>query len=126
MAAAFTIKVRGIRAVQQALNDLARQNEPAASRALMTEAEIEMTEMKERTPVDTGALRGSGRVESLGSLSIKWVFGGTAIDYAIAVHENLDVLHNPGQSKYMESVVMEFFPNVAQRVGRRWAQEMGL
>ena len=126
MATTFSIRLRGVRRVAQALDALARRNPRVAFRAMNTEAEVEMLEMKERTPVDIDTLRPSGRVERTGPLAIRWVFGGAAIDYAVAVHEDLEAFHNPGQAKYMESVVNEFIPNAAERIGRRWASEMGL
>lgn len=92
----------------------------------MDEAEIEMLEMKERTPVNVGTLRDSGRVEPFGTIGIKWIFGGAAEAYAAAVHENLEAFHGVGQAKFVESVVMEFIPNAAARIGRRWAAGLGL
>ncbi len=126
MATQFSIKIRGVQKVQRKLLELAALNHRAALSALSSEAEIELTEMKNRTPVDTGTLRASGRIEPVGALGIKWIFGGAAIDYAVSVHENLDVFHNPGQSKYVESVVMEFIPNATERIGRRFAKELGI
>lgn len=92
-------------------------------RALRSEAEIEMTEAKRRTPVDTGALRSTGHVigpERVGgSWQVRLVFGGPAVSYAAAVHENLEAFHKVGQAKYLESVIVESKPHIVSRVFRR-------
>jgi hypothetical protein len=93
------------------------------SKALYAEAQIEMTEAKRRTPVDTGALRASGEVSkpvvSGREISVLLQFGGSAAGYAIYVHENLEAVHPVGQAKYLESVLLESAPFMAERVGRR-------
>ncbi len=125
----FELQFRGLKKMQRRLDDLVRRHPRVAQRALVSEAEIELTEMKRRTPVDPdggGTLRSSGRLELVGAFGIKWVFGGAAIDYAVVQHEELEYLHTTGQAKYVESVVLEFIPNAVDRIGRRWAQELGL
>lgn len=124
--ALMSIEFRGLREMERRIRQLAAQHPRIAQRALVSEGEIEMSEMKRRTPVDTGTLRASGRLVALRPLGIKWVFGGAASAYAVAVHEETEVFHTVGQAKFVESVVMEFIPNAAERVGRRWAQELGL
>ena len=81
------------------------------AQALRSVGEVYMTEAKRRTPVDTGVLRSSGHVvgpEQVGdSWQVRLVFGGPAAPYAAIVHENLNARHPVGQSKYLESVVLE-------------------
>lgn len=124
--AILELQFRGIRAMERRLDGLMRRHPRAALNALRSEAEIELLEMKERTPVEFGVLRQSGRVEDVGTIGIKWVFGGAAEAYAIPVHEDLEVFHSVGQAKFVESVVLEFIPHAAERVGRRWARELGM
>ncbi len=94
-----------------------------AGAALMQVAEEEMGESKQRTPVDTGALRDSGFVEppvfDPTGVSVRLGFGGPAIDYAVAVHENLESHHDVGQAKFLESVLLESAPFLAQRIAAR-------
>jgi hypothetical protein len=94
-----------------------------AASAAYQELEIEMTEMKQRTPVDTGALRSSGFVElpkfGAREVEITLGFGGPAIGYAVPVHENTESFHEVGQAKYMESVLAESEPHLAARIARR-------
>jgi len=91
--------------------------------AAYQEMEVEMAEMKERTPVDTGVLRNSGFV-MLPSISgheaaITLGFGGPSVGYAVPVHENTESFHAVGQAKYMESVLLESEPHLAKRIATR-------
>lgn len=120
----FTLEIRGLDEMNRRLEAIARANVEAAKEALRTEAEVEMTEAKERTPVRTGALRSSVRVEpSEDGLELKLKFGGTAAPYAVEVHENLGAFHHVGQAKFLESVLLESAPFLPERVARRMADE---
>lgn len=46
-------------------------------------------------------------------------FGGEAEDYALIVHEDLEAHHATGQAKYLESVINESTPYMAERIGKR-------
>ena len=96
------------------------------ARALYIETELEAKEVRRRTPVKYGDLRGSVRVEGpfregfIGrSIYTKIVVGGAAVPYAIFVHEDLDAQHEVGQAKFLESVLLESRPYMAARVARR-------
>lgn len=92
-------------------------------RALYQESNVEATEVRKRTPVEFGALRGS--VHVLGPFidgNRIWcliVCGGTAAPYAIIVHENLNAFHKVGQAKFLESVILESRNYMGVRVARR-------
>lgn len=107
---------------QQSLRFAGRQAVPAAAAALTEEAERIMGVAKARTPVDTGALRGSGHVQApvvaLGRVGVTLAFGGAAAPYAVIVHEDLTARHVVGQAKFLESAMLD-----AQRgmVDRLWA-----
>lgn len=127
----LTVQLRGQRQVAAFLNGLARRNPRAAQSAVRTVGEVDLTEMKKRTPVALGNLRDTGRIEETDGIGIRWAFGGTTVrnvfvDYAVEVHENLEMFHRVGQAKYMESVLSESFPHYEARIGREWALEMGL
>jgi len=47
--------------------------------------------------------------------------GSGAEDYAVPVHEHLDVVHPNGQAKFLESVLNESRSTMLERVGRRVA-----
>jgi hypothetical protein len=99
----------------------------AVGRAMFAEAQIEMTEMKRRTPVLTGALRASGKVSSPEysgrTVRVPMSFGGPAAPYAIHVHEDLEAHHPVGQAKFAESVLLESAPYMAGRIARRILME---
>lgn len=123
------ITVRGLDRAARELHRIARRVPTVIERALREEAEIEMAEAKKRTPVLTGVLRDSGKVESIGSVGypgVRWSFGGAAMAYAIYVHENLDAFHPVGQAKFLESTLAESAPHLPDRVARRIHRLLGL
>lgn len=102
--------------------------------ALYHEAQIEMTEAKRRTPVWNpdrkvppghvpGSLRASGMVhepERHGrKISVDLTFGDSAVDYAVFVHEDLEAEHATGQAKFLQSVLEESAPHMAQRIANQ-------
>ena len=111
------------------LKTLARRFPDHVIAALRQEAEIEVTEMKKRTPVDTtpkaphpGNLRASIHVadeDRSGRMLSVTVATGKQAPYAIYVHENPDAFHPVGQWKFMESVIQESRPHMARRLARR-------
>ena len=116
-------RVTGAGAMRKTMQRIARQAPNEFARALYQETEIEATEAKRRTPVDTGALRASIHVEGPTvtgrRISTAIVAGGPAAPYAIEVHENLEAFHKVGESKYIERPLMEAAPHLAARIARR-------
>ena len=116
--------LQGADAMRRKLENLARQMPNEVGRALYQEAQIELTEIKKRTPVEFGPLRASEEVlepEVNGrDISVQIVAGGPSAPYAIYVHEDLSALHANGtQAKFMESVLLESKPFMGARVARR-------
>lgn len=70
------------------------------------QAQKTLTKATKRTPIQTGALRRSGRVEVVGD-AVEISFGGAEAPYAGYVHEILHYVHPVGQAKYLESAVQE-------------------
>ena len=117
-----SLKVSGIGAVAKNLLSLQGEMRDQAQAALRTESELIMTEAKERTPVDTGALRGSGRVDdrtTAAAVRMALSFGGPSQQYAIHVHENLEARHPTGRAKFLESAVLEAVGNLPQKIAAR-------
>jgi hypothetical protein len=120
----LSFSITGLDAMFHRLDQLTKSIPDRAGAALRAEAEIEMTEAKKRTPVLTGALRASGMVTGPvvngDQVEVTMSFGGAGVDYAVEVHENLEMFHpRGGQAKYLESVVLESAPYMAQRVADR-------
>lgn len=115
--------------VMRALEKLGASMATVAGQALREEAEIEMTEAKQRTPVDTGALRASGRVSGpvvkAKDIEVRMEFGNASVDYALVVHENVDAFHAVGQSKFLESTLVESMPHLPDRIGKRIKRILG-
>ena len=93
----------------------------AAARAAAEEAmEVLLTEMKNRTPVDEGTLRGTLHVVPPvwrgQRLEGAWVAGGPAADYAVIQHENEGLRHTVGQAKFMSSVTDERGGEVSEAI----------
>lgn len=119
------IEILNVDRVAEELRWLVGNLADAIGPALRAEAEIEMTEAKRRTPVDTGTLRASGHVagpkHSGRDTEVMLAFGGPAAPYALFVHENLDAHHPVGQAKFLEGTLHESAPYLAQRIARRIA-----
>jgi hypothetical protein len=71
-----------------------------------------MTKAKELTPVNTGALRGSGYVTLPQGDTVEMGFGGPAKEYAADVHEDLHMSHRVGESKFLEKAI-NTYPDAA-------------
>jgi hypothetical protein len=101
------LQVIGATRLANKIQAAAQAGPQAVGMALYQEAEAIMTASKETyVPVDTGALRASGRVEppiALGAvLAVTMGFGGPSAPYAVIVHEDLTKRHPVGQAKYLE------------------------
>ena len=109
--------------VSEAISKLSRMGvdvEPIIASELNVQHEMIMTIAKQRTPVDTGALRSSGHVIppkiTRGKIQSIGAFGGTSVLYAIFVHENLQVHHRVGQAKFYQSAVQEKSSDIAPAI----------
>lgn len=98
--------------------------------ALYQEAQIEATECKKVTPVDTGALRASIHVENPvrngRMVSVAIVAGGPSAPYAYTVHEDLEAFHKHGQARYIAQPLEEAAPSLGARVAARIDLNQGL
>jgi hypothetical protein len=105
------------------LRTFGRKFPDEVARALYIETEIELKEVKRRTPVDTGELRASehvvGPIRRFRQIYTEIVAGGPAAPYAIYVHEDPDAFHKVGEWKFIESVLLESRPFMAERIAKR-------
>jgi hypothetical protein len=107
----LSLELVGKEHLMKALHQLGPRAVASMKRALNMKHEEIMRAAKDRTPIDTGNLVNSGivlpsRVEGTQVIS-EGGFGGPAVDYAVEVHENLEVRHTVGQAKFYESAMME-------------------
>lgn len=114
--------------MRRKLRRFAQKFPEQVTRVLYLETEIEVKEVKRRTPVDDGHLRGSvhqeGPTRQGNKIGTTIVAGGVAAPYAIYVHEDLEAFHPVGQAKFIESVIMESRPFMAERLARRLRNEI--
>lgn len=75
--------------LRQKMNEAAQVNEQVAREA----GELILKKALPLTPIKTGALRESGRVEvgesRAGNTTVEVTFGGGSVDYAVFVHEDM-------------------------------------
>jgi hypothetical protein len=90
---AFTATVSGLDKIQEALKQLGSQATKIVGAALYEGCELTMTDCKIATPVLTGTLRNTGRVEQPvvngKQVSVLMGFGGPAAPYAQRVHDGV-------------------------------------
>lgn len=122
-------ELKGLDEVTRNIERLAGDIVDTAGRALFEEAQVEKAESMRRTPVDTGALRGSHSVSRPAyqgrQVEVTISVGGPAAPYAVAVHENLEAIHPVGRAKFLESTILESLPFLAARVARRMRSMLG-
>lgn len=97
--------------VSARLSTLTRGIPEVSKEALSEEADLTIVQALPRTPLETGALRGSFRKSEAqverNTVSVTVEVGGDEAPYAIFVHENLDAYHPIGQAKFLEQTVRE-------------------
>ena len=94
------VSVLGIARLAARLQDDEGKRKREVAKALNDVAQEVYGESQRIVPVDTGNLKGSGRVEPATPENLVAIvsYGGTAAEYALPVHE----LH-PTKSKYLEA-----------------------
>jgi len=116
-------KLSGVDKLKKGARRFVTNMHKQTDRALYQETQIELREVKKRTPVEFGELRASefveGPIRQGDSVYTRIVAGGPSAPYAIYVHEDLEAFHEVGQAKYIESVLLESRPFLAARVARR-------
>ena len=126
-------RMRGAAEMVAKLRQIAAKFPDRVAAALYQEAQIEVTEMKRRTPVDVnyehgripphpGNLRASIFAEEpkrSGRRISVTVATGVQAPYAVYVHENPDAIHPVGQARFMASVIDESRSFMAARIAAR-------
>ena len=104
-------RVKGAKATARHIAAIGPRVEARIQGVLRAVAESRLTEMKRRTPVDEGTLKGTlhvtGPRRSVSGQEVGWAAGGPSAPYAAVQHEDTTLRHTTGQAKFIESVVME-------------------
>lgn len=122
MAKELKTTVTGGDKITEILRKLGRDAPHAIAAELYMEAERLIADAKMETPVDTGALRASGHVQTPqmngNMVEVVCGFGGPAVNYALIVHENLENFHPVGKAKYLEDPLNRRIPTMAERIAQ--------
>ena len=130
--------LKGKAEMQRRLERMGERMPNQVERALYLEAELIMTDSKQRyVPVDLGTLRSSGHVQrpvrNGREISVSMVYGGPAAAYALAIHEHpsdasppswrgkptLDFSVPGTGTKYLERPMNAALNGMAERIARR-------
>lgn len=99
-----SIKIEGVELVEKGINKTRSQLEKGFERGMKEAGRLLLRESQKIVPVDTGALRASGRVRSEGKGVDIEVIVSYSTWYAIYVHEILWYYHKPPtQAKFLET-----------------------
>jgi hypothetical protein len=124
MAETFTFELEGAQVLRNMLEFSGKDAGKIVGQVILEEANMIFAKAMVLTPIDTGALRGSGGVSAPintpQGIGVDIFFGGPAAPYAMYVHEILGNYHNPPtQAKYLEQPFMERLPEIQQNMVRR-------
>lgn len=127
----FSFELDGVEELLDRLDGATRRVMLAGSQEIRLQAEGIMTKSRRLVPVDTGALRASGRVEDPNFETATRVvaelsYGGSAAPYALYVHEDLNARHSVGQAKYLEQPVRAALPGFVRAVTSALDRSLGL
>ncbi len=117
--------------IQKALAASGPAGVKAAARALRNEAQEAFANSQDEVPVDTGALKASGRIrpevgvfERGNEVYVELTYGGSATEYSIYVHENLEAYHPHGKAKYLEDPLVRQVNGIAGRIADKIERSM--
>ena len=124
MAQVFTFEIEGAQELRNMLEVSGKDAGRVVGQVITEEANTIFGKALILTPVDTGALRGSGGVsapmQTQQGIGVDIFFGGPAAPYAMYVHEIIGNYHNPPtQAKYLEQPFMERLPEIQANLARR-------
>jgi hypothetical protein len=108
MAGGVTMSLTGTDVLVRNCNTARTGMRTITGHAMKSEADAVMADSKENyVPIDTGALRDSGRVEgpeiSGSEVSVEMLYGDATVDYAWTVHEDMSTPHKHGGAKFLET-----------------------
>lgn len=122
--ATYSFEIEGAQELRNMLEVSGRDAGKIVGQVILEEANTIFAQALVLTPIDTGALRGSGAVSAPQNtptgIGVDIFFGGPAAPYALYVHEIMYYKHNaPTQAKYLEQPFMQRLPNIQQNMARR-------
>ena len=109
-----------ISGILRGLGAMRRRALAAAVRGVNLFGEHVIGDSQTLCPVETGALKASGTTlpaEVEGETVSKLI--GHNVEYAAAVHERMELKHDRGQAKYLETAVRNNLPKFSEFVGNQ-------
>lgn len=106
MAVRIRARVRGMQKVINNLNKQIKKITFTTNRGLLKAGFFISRASQQKVPVDTGALKASVFVESIGTQRRPAVLVGYGQYYAIFVHENMTARHGPARLPFTISVLI--------------------
>lgn len=117
------IEIRGVDQVVKNLNRLGERVREETTAVVAETAERVVERAKALSPVHTGRLRSSIRVEGIvdknGRIIAEVRAGGEGVDYAAEVHEE-----HPTGSKFIQKAVLATAPELPAALKRIWLREI--
>jgi len=120
------IKFTNIERLQRLLIEGGKKAAKEAAKRLRNEAQEVLAKSRDLVPVDTGALKKSGRVRpetgvytNGKNMEVLITYGSTAVEYAIYVHEDLSKNHPHGQAKFLEIPLIQQSHGLVDRISDR-------
>lgn len=109
--------ITDLQLLQSALSRLRAQGNDVAASAIREGAEVVRLTSQVNVPIDTGALHDSHVLtdteRTANTATVRVEAGGPTVEYAIRVHEDLNMRHpRGGTAKYLERAVIEKAPVV--------------
>lgn len=101
----MTVIVKGLKDLQNQFKDIQGKTEKGIEEAMT----FILKQSKEEVPVDTGALKKSGKMTKIKNgyeISYKQK-SESGYNYAPIQHENLDYKHKKGKAKYLEDPIKQ-------------------
>jgi hypothetical protein len=111
--------VEGVKAITVNMGKQKNQIAAGVERGIMKAGEHLKKKSQEVVPVDTGKLKRSAKVEQTGEKFSTRAIVSYNTDYALFVHENLEIARKPGQiTPYLRQPAIEEADEMARIVGK--------
>ncbi len=107
MAKEYDYELEGLQKVQQNLNEEIDKIKNKTADGINKSALVVERGSKKRTPVDTGNLKNAHYTESMQTSKGPGAEIGNTAEYAIHVHERLELNHPVGEAKFLEHSLRE-------------------
>lgn len=111
-------------AVERRMLEVARRYPEAGATAVYQEALALLAESKQEVPVQYGTLRRSGYADAPSGVDDPHCVVGYGTNYALPVHERIEVFHPVGKSKFLIDPMLRRAAGYKERMTKRIAQNV--